>query len=141
MSVTFFNEGITRERDRLLGIEATATLKVLLFTAPTSLSGSTVYADFTEVTVGALPGYARVTLTPGNWVLSFTSPVARGVYPTITWSFSANAGVTTIYGYAVVDETGTTVGLWGELFGAGITVPAVGMDLNLTLTYDHEQCP
>lgn len=141
MAVQFFDEGVVRERDRLLGVVTVPTLEVLLFTSPTALSNATVFSSFVEVTSGALPGYARVSLTPGSWTLTLATPVATGVYPTITWNFTANSGSNVIYGYAVVDTASPTVALWGELFAGGITVPSVGMDLNLNLTYQHEPCP
>lgn len=141
MTVQFFDEGIVRERDRLLGVVAAPTLEVMLFTAPTSLNSALTYSSFTELTAVLLPGYARFSLTAGTWVLSLTASVATGVYPTLTWTFTANAGTTTIYGYLVVDTTGTQVAMWGELFGPGLLVPSVGMNLNLNITYNHEQCP
>lgn len=81
-----------------------ANLQIGLFTNnPASLSETTVLANITEPTTQG--GYARQTLTAGNWTISS----GQATYPQITFQPSGNDYSSPVYGYFIVTTAGTPV--------------------------------
>lgn len=96
----------------ILNITAPQTLKLKLYTNNyTPVEGSTE-ANFTEA---AGNGYADVSLTPGNWVITPGNPSSAD-YPQVTFTFTGNLG--NVYGYYVVQTTSGKI-MWAELFTDG----------------------
>lgn len=45
-----------------------------------------------------VPGYARITLSSGAWSVGVSGSIATYTYPTLTWNFTTNTSVQSIYG-------------------------------------------
>jgi hypothetical protein len=74
-------------------------------------------------------GYAPITLAGTNWTTTLTAGLATAVYSEQTFSFTTGVNV---YGYFVVDTTGTKL-LWLERFsGAPFTLPSGGGTIAIT---------
>ena len=109
---------------------------VMLFTSDVTISFNTVPADLVEC---ALPGYVRHALSPGGWTLSVASGLVTSLYPTLSWSFAANAGGVTIFGFMVMNTSqGADRTSWGERWATPYPVPAAGGTLTLDLS-DYDQ--
>lgn len=80
--------------------------KACLFTAPTSVDHTTALGSITEAT---FPGYARITLSAGNWpAASVSSHVAGSTYSTaLTWTCTGGGAAQQVYGIYILDSTGT----------------------------------
>lgn len=95
-------------------------LKLKLFSNNVTPGPSTTNASFTEVSGG---GYAAVTLTFANWVVS----AGVATYPQIEFDFTgATTAPGTIYGYYIVDTDDVTF-IWAERFSDSI-VPVIVAD-------------
>lgn len=130
------NQGLYDSTRAYLAGGTVPSYTALLFTTDTPPSVVSVPADFVDC---ALPGYARRPLAPGTWSLSVAGGLVTSTYPTLTWTFGANAGGTTIYGFMVLNVAGggSRTG-WGERFAAPYAVPAAGGTLTVDLSdYDR----
>lgn len=72
-----------------------------------------VAGTYTEAT---FTGYASVSLTGGNWVITPGAPTSAA-YPQQTFQSSANQTPETIYGYFVVGASSGTL-YWAEKFSS-----------------------
>lgn len=84
--------------------------------------GDTV-ANYTEEDDAS---YAAVTLN--SWSVSTSGGTTTAEHPAVTFTFAA---ATTVYGYYVTDNAGTTL-LWAEEFGSATTYGAGGGTLEVT---------
>ncbi len=100
MSALWTNEGINHAALQFLGVDAFSTLTLRLFVNNHTPAVTDTNGDYTECT---LAGYAGVALTPGTWTGGTAAGLADYDYPAITFTFSAYAGGTTIYGYYLKD--------------------------------------
>jgi len=107
-----------------------------LYTNDVTPGPVTVWGDLIEC---VLPNYVRQPLVPATWTLGVAGGLVTSTYPTLTFTFGANAGGTTIYGFMVANTAGglTRTG-WGERFAVPYAVPAAGGTLVLDLS-DYDQ--
>ena len=90
-------------------------------------------------TICTLSGYADATLTGSSWTGSLVSHQWQANYPTVTFTFSAYGGGTTIYGVLLEDGSNNTY--LAGLLDTPFAVPSAGGSLNVTPAYDTQQCP
>jgi hypothetical protein len=110
---------------RILNATAPNNVVMHLFTNDkTPAEGDTV-ADYTEEDDAS---YSSVTLTGGSWSVTTTAGTTTAEYAAQTFTFAAS---TTIYGYYVTDNGGTTL-MWAERLGSAATYPAGGGTLDIT---------
>ena len=95
-----------------LGKTAMELFSLRLYTNNITPGEADVTATYTQATGN---GYAAVSLTAANWVLTNGAPCSAA-YPQVTFSFTGAAG--NIYGYFVVGATSGLL-LWAERFGDG----------------------
>jgi hypothetical protein len=96
----------------MLNITAPQTMVLKLYTNNKTPAEGDDESLYTEM---AGQGYASVTLTPGSWTVSGSSPVLAA-YPQVTFSFTAG-GPTNVYGYFVVQTTSGKL-MWAERFSS-----------------------
>jgi hypothetical protein len=134
VSATWLNTGIDYKSQLFLGKTAFATLTTRLFTNNHTPGVTDTAASYTEC---ALAGYAAAAMVPANWSGSTVAGLATYTHTTLTFTFSAYAGGTTIYGYFVTVPG--LVGVLAELFSTPYVVPAGGGSLTVDVTYEDEQ--
>jgi len=81
-------------------VKAIGFQKLVLFTAPTSVSASTVYTDLTLATFS---GYAAATPTWGTIAIDGGGKAAMSA-TAITFSHSGGGTANTVYGWAWIDD-------------------------------------
>jgi len=128
------NAGIDYAAKVFLKKTAEVDLTLRLFTNNFTPLTTSVWADFTECSLG---GYAAYTITPADWTGSTVAGLATYTLPTVTFTLNPYAGGTTIYGY-VLTIPGVTAVL-AELFGTPFAVPAGGALVNITPTYEDQK--
>lgn len=133
MAQALADTGATLFLNTLLRATAVQDTKLHLYVTNIAINDSRVVGDFTEAAGG---GYAAVTLSRGtNWVISGSAPV-QAVYAAQTFSF--NAALTgpnsTIYGYYITDNAGTTLISAETLNASGNTTMTPGNGDTLTIT-------
>lgn len=109
-----------------------------LFVNNITPTAGNVLADFTECSA---PGYARVSLTPGNWTGSTTLGVADYLYPTITFAITGpGTPGQTVYGHFVLDPS-ASVWWWAQVWTTAWVIPAtVTSNPTVTLEWKDTQC-
>jgi hypothetical protein len=133
MSATWLNDGLDESAKIWLGISAEpAHWTLRLYTNNHAPAVGDHFAAFTE---SVLAGYASVDLAPGDWTVTTTAGLSSATHAGITFSFSAYAGGTTIYGYVLT--YGATTAVLAELLGTPYAVPAGGGSLTVTPTYQE----
>ena len=95
-----------------LNITAPQTALLKLYTNNKTPAETDTEADYTEA---AGFGYAAVSLTPGNWVLTPGAPTLAA-YPLVTFTFTGALG--NVYGYYMVQTTSGKI-MWAERFSDG----------------------
>ena len=136
MAFVFTNDGIDWAARTFLNLEAPNDLTIRLYDNDYTPDATSEAADFDET---ALAGYSNITIDPNDWAGSAIGGVASYVLPTQTFTFSAYAGGTTIYGYFI-----TIPGVFAvlaERFATPYPVPAAGGELTLDITYEDEKLP
>jgi hypothetical protein len=120
MSLVLADVGLGNLLSWMLASSGDAVVLHLYSNNYTPLHSSTA-GNFTECTFG---GYAAVTLSQGTWntpvLVSDTAVTSYGSAP-LAWTATNSQ---TVYGYYVVDQGGSNVLLWGELFGTSRTLNA-----------------
>jgi hypothetical protein len=104
----------------LLDVNAQSTIDLDLYVNNHTPGATDTLATYTLCT---LTGYAQLAFTPASWAFNASGGQANGLYPNNTFTFSAYAGGTTIYGY-VVSVAGVAIG--AELYGTPYSVPSGG---------------
>jgi len=118
--------------ENFLNKSAPQDLVLKLYGSDTTPSETDTNASYTEISGG---GYAAITLTPANWVVTPGSPTAA-VYPEQTFSFSSAVG--NIYGYYVVQAVSGDL-LWAERFTNGpFNIQNNGDEIRVTLSITLE---
>jgi len=95
--------------ENILNITAPQTLLLKLYTNDKTPAEADTEADYT-VAVGF--GYADVSLTPGNWVLTPGAPTLAA-YPQVIFTFTGALG--NVYGYYITQTTSGKI-MWAERF-------------------------
>lgn len=111
----------------------TETLSLRLYSNNYTPTETTTTANFTEVAGG---GYARISLDPGDWILTSGDPTF-GVYAQRTFSFTGPTNAPgTVYGYYVVDSVERT--LWAERFAPAVLPfsPIAGSSIRITPRFE-----
>jgi hypothetical protein len=111
------------------------TVKLGLLKTNLTLALTDVIATYTaqEATVS---GYAPISLTNANWTGSTSAGVSAFTYPTVTWTFTTNTAVQTIYGVFLYVDNGMTKTLFGaKMLTTPYLVPPAGGTLNYDLTW------
>lgn len=135
VTLTLLNDGADFIEQLFLNKKSPASWKVRLYTNNHAPAVTDSAAAFTEC---VLSGYALVTTTPASWTGSVSAGVATYNYPAITFTFSAYAGGTTIYGVFVAPGDGTC---WlAGLLDTAFAVPAAGGSVTVTLQDAKQQC-
>ena len=96
----------------MLGKTAMEAFSLRLFSNNITPGETDVLAAYTEVSGS---GYAAVSLTAANWVITPGDPTSAA-YPQVTFSFTGAAG--NVYGYHLVGVTSGLL-LWAERFTDG----------------------
>ena len=130
MAATWLNGGMDYKANLFMKRTAEQDLTVRLYTNNITPAVTDTAASYTEC---ALAGYANVTLTPANWAGGTAGGISSYAYPTLTFTFSAYAGGTTIYGYFVTIPG--VIGVLAELFSVPYVVPPGGGSLTVDVTY------
>jgi hypothetical protein len=95
----------------------------------TGVDGS-VIADFTVL---SMAGYAEATLAAADWTIGTVGNVTTATHVAETFTMTADTAHS-IYGYYVIDKTGSEQVLWSERFSdAPHTIPAGGGTQTITL--------
>jgi hypothetical protein len=134
--MTLLDLGVQKMNERFTHKVANADLVLRLYTNNHTPAQSDTHSSYTICT---LSGYADATLTGASWTGSLSSDVWTASYPAVTFTFSAYAGGTTIYG-AVIEDGSNNTYLAG-LLDTPFAVPAGGGSLVLTPSYATKQCP
>lgn len=130
------NQGLDDIVRYTLGLTSAFHLVLHLYTNNHTPALADVSGNYTEC---SLSGYGAVTLTGSSWTGSTSGGLASYTYPTITWTFFANTGSTTIYGVFGTDsDTGHLC--FAESFGTNFTVPASGGTLTYVLNWLDSNC-
>ena len=111
MAIVIPNSAEVMLLQRALGNSPSENAVLKLFTNDYTPLATSAEGNFTEMTGHA---YAAKTLATSNWaVVSDSNGTAVASYPQQIWTFMADTGPTTMYGYFVV---GATTGqlLWAE---------------------------
>lgn len=105
------------------------TLTLKLYKTSVTIGEATVIGDFTECTA---TGYAAATITAADdWTIATDGGTTTATCAEKTFTFTAASD---IYGYYVVDATGTPEILWAEQFtDAPHAIPAGGGTQKITL--------
>jgi hypothetical protein len=125
------NEGLRDKTRSALGIDAQAEYVLSLYVNMVTPGVGTVTADFVEC---SLPGYLPFPFVPSDWTVAVASGLATATYPTLAFTFGANSGGITVFGYWVGNGlTGRSA--WAESFPTPFAVPAEGGTLTIALTW------
>jgi len=111
-----------------------ANLYLRLYENDYTVVDGSVIANFTALTMA---GYTEGTLAAADWTVATVGNVTTATYtPTAaetTFTMTADA-VHDIYGYYIVDKTGTEQVLWAERFSdAPHIIPAAGAVQTITV--------
>lgn len=102
-----------------------ANLTLKLFTSNTTPADTDTAATYTEAAGG---GYAAKTLTAGSWTVAQVSNIATASYAKQDFAFTgALTGAASVYGYFVVDGSGTLI--FAEKRSEGTYTPANSGDV------------
>jgi len=93
---------------------AAENLVLRLYISDTTPAETDTAATYTEAT---FTGYAAITLTPANWVITEGAP-GDATYPQQTFTSSANQTPQTVYGYYLTRVTSGRIA-WAERFPSG----------------------
>lgn len=88
------------------------TNKLGLFISDLTLALTDTISTYTAVEA-TVSGYAPASLTNSSWTGSTSSGVAAYTYPTITFTFTSNMAVQTLYGVFLYNDNGMVKTLWG----------------------------
>ena len=110
---------------------AAENLVLRLYISDTTPAETDTAATYTEAT---FTGYAAITLTPANWVITEGAP-GDATYPQQTFTSSANQTPQTVYGYYLTRVTSGRIA-WAERFPSGPYVIANnGDNVKVTLKF------
>jgi hypothetical protein len=113
------------------------TLKLGLFVSNLTLALSDVMATFTAVEA-TVSGYSPISLTTSSWSGSTSGGVSLYTYPTVTWTFTANTAVQTVYGVFFYSDNGMVKKLVGaKKLASSYLVPPGGGSLNFDLSWSN----
>lgn len=130
MALLVPNVGETEMLKRILNAATPDNVKLHLYKNNVTPSETDTVSTYTE---DDGTGYAAISLTGSNWDTTTTAGTASYAQQTFTYT----AG-TTVYGYYVTDNAGTTL-LWAELFSDGpYTIPSGGGTIKITPTISLE---
>jgi UDP-glucose 4-epimerase len=121
--------GDARLLDYMLKTNKPASLWLRLYTNDyTGVDGS-VIADFT---VMDMAGYAEADLAAANWTIGTVGNVTTATSAAEVFTMTADTAHS-VYGYYVVDKTGSEQVMWSERFSdAPHTIPAGGGTQTIT---------
>jgi hypothetical protein len=113
-----------------LGASVPGNQLLKLFTNNVIPGDADTAATYTEMVT---QGYVAKTLTKASWSVVTSSSVGTGTYAAQTWAFDGTGGVTTVYGYFIVDATSGLL-LWSESFVSAKAIQYAGDQITLTPT-------
>jgi hypothetical protein len=126
MALSAPNVGDARLVEYMLKTNKPANLYLRLYENDYTPVDTSVIGDFTALTMA---GYAEGTLAAANWTIATVGNVTTATYvpsaAETTFTMTADTSHL-VYGYYVVDKTGSEQVLWGERFTAVHTIPATG---------------
>lgn len=136
MAITISNEGEALLLEAMVGKTAAGNLKLKLFVNNYTPTHTDTTASFTEMST---QGYAAITLTTTSWNAASagtgsgtsTSNKASISYAQQTYTFDGTGGSTTVYGYYITDNAGTTL-VGSEKFSTAKTVVNNGDAIKIT---------
>jgi hypothetical protein len=134
MTFTELTQGVDWREQVYLNKVANGNLTLRLYTNNHTPAVGDNNAAYTEC---ALVGYAAVTLAPGSWTGSSAAGVATYNYIAVTFTFSAYAGGTTIWGAYLTN--GVPDVMLASLLDTAFTVPAAGGSVTITMTANSAQ--
>lgn len=103
----------------------------------TLVVGDTI-ASLTECTA---PGYVEQALTSGSWTGSTTGGLATYTYPPVSFNLTGPGSPgQTIYGHFYRQGSGGAL-LWGQTWSSPYVIPSGGAVIQITPTWNDEQCP
>jgi len=133
------DDGIKADLDSITGKAATpigaGTLR--LFTAPTTVDHTTVFASMVEATFA---GYAGVALLAANWAASSVAAhLASSVYGgTVTFTRSTTGAVQNIYGWYLTDPANTKLYACALFAGGPLPLTNAGDSITVVPTLEDE---
>ena len=102
-----------------------------LFTNNVTPADTDTAGTYTEASGG---GYSAITLNNGSWTVSSVGSIEQAAYAAQTFTFTgALTGSATVYGYYVVDASGTL--LFSELLAAPFKPANNGDNIQITPTF------
>ena len=135
-TATFLTEGLSELTAVLLGNTLGIAPKLRLFSNNPTITAASTLSSFTA---NGLTGGADASIIPSSWSVSSSGGVASATYPTVTFTFAAYAGGTTIYG-GVVYNSNSSKGYYAWLLDTAFAVPAGGGTLTIALAFSDHQC-
>lgn len=121
MSLLAPNVGEVELLSRALNKSQPDNVVLHLYTNDKTPAETDTVADYTEATAA---GYAPITLTGANWIVTSVAGVTTAVYP--EQDFNLTDAEPAIYGYYITNNDNSIL-LWSERRVAGhYTVPAGG---------------
>lgn len=125
MSTIWANTGLLELLAILVNDDPSQTLWLELFVSNTTPSHTSVFGDFTRCTTS---GYARLNLTTAPAVESVQAAgTVQEVWSDATFTFGANAGNDTIFGYMFYGDDSVLYG--AEKYVSPFRIPAAGSPL------------
>lgn len=114
MALLVPNHGEGDMLNALIAKAAAENLVLRLYTSNTTPAEADTAATYTEAT---FTGYAALTLTAANWVITEGAP-SNAAYPQVTFTSSAGAQSQSVYGYFLTRVTSGRIA-WAERFTDG----------------------
>jgi len=122
MSLVIPAVGENRLMEYMTGKVTPGDYKLKLFVNDITPASTDTVSTYTEMST---QGYASATLTMSSWSVAQASGKAEASYPVVTFTFDGTGGDTTVYGYFVTDNAGTTL-LFAERFINSETITTSG---------------
>jgi len=131
MALVLPNVGESDALAAIVGKAAAENLVLHLYTNDVTPGETDTTASYTEAT---FTGYAAITLTAANWVVTEGAP-SNAAYPQQTFTSSADQTSQAVYGYYLTRVTSGRIA-WAERFPSGPYVIANnGDNIKVTLNF------
>lgn len=131
MALVLTNNGEGDALAAIVGKAAAENLVLHLYTNDVTPGETDTTASYTEAT---FTGYAAITLTAANWVVTEGAP-SNAAYPQQTFTSSADQTSQAVYGYYLTRVTSGRIA-WAERFPSGPYVIANnGDNIKVTLNF------
>jgi hypothetical protein len=128
MAVVFTNAAEQVALENFINKTAPESLVLRLYSDNQTPAKTDLVGDYTEVSGN---GYAAVTLTPANFVMTPGDP-SSAAYPQVTFAFTGAAG--NVYGYYVTRATTGDLMFANRFSNAPINIANNGDEIRITLT-------